>query len=115
MNLLKTFWEKEKMLFQHFLLFPQCVLPIEKLLLSFNYFPNKALFNVSAVQVVKTLWQKEKLLVMRNFSSHSVFYHCGEFSAIFIKFETVLCKTLLIWKSLKFVVCERVKLNLMCY
>ena len=50
-------------------------------------------FYVSAVQVLKTLWEKEKLLVMSNFSfSHSIFYSFGELSAIFIKFEIVVCK-----------------------
>ena len=46
----------------------------------------------------------EKLLVTSNFSfSHSVFYPFEEHSAIFIKF-----KIFSIWKSLKFVVWERV-------
>ena len=38
------------------------------------------------------MWEKEKLLVTSNFSfSHSVFYLFGEFSAIFIEFEIVVC------------------------
>ena len=42
--------------------------------------------------LLKTLWEKEKLLVTSNFSfSHSVFYGFGELSAISIKFE-VICK-----------------------
>ena len=42
--------------------------------------------------LLKTLWEKEKLLVTSNFSfSHSVFYCFGELSAIFIKFEIVVC------------------------
>ena len=50
-------------------------------------------FYVSAVQVLKTLWKKEKLLLTSNFSfSHSVFYSFGELSAIFIKLEIVVCK-----------------------
>ena len=52
-------------------------------------------FYVSAVLVslLKTLWEKEKLLLVSNFSfSHSVFYPFGELSAIFIKFEIVVCK-----------------------
>ena len=37
--------------------------------------------------------EKEKLLVMSNFSfSHSVFYPFGELSAIFVQFEIVVCK-----------------------
>ena len=44
-------------------------------------------------RLLKTLWEKEKLLVTSNFSfSHSVFYPFGELSAIFIKFEIVVCK-----------------------
>ena len=39
------------------------------------------------------MWEKEKLLVMSNFSfSRSVFYLCGELFAIFNKFEIVVCK-----------------------
>ena len=50
-------------------------------------------FYVSAVQVLKTLWEKEKLLIPSNFYfSYCVFYLFGEFSAIFIKFEIVVCK-----------------------
>ena len=40
---------------------------------------------------LKTLREKEKLLVTSNFSfSHGVFYPLGELSAIFIKFEVVV-------------------------
>ena len=50
-------------------------------------------FYVSALQVLKTLWVKEKLLVTSNFFfSHSVFYPFGELSAIFIRFKIVVCK-----------------------
>ena len=39
----------------------------------------------------KTLWEKEKLLVMSNFSfTHNVFYLFRELSAIFIKFRIVI-------------------------
>ena len=60
----------------------------------------------SAVQVLKTLWEKEKLLVMSNFSfSINVFYPFGEHSAIFIKFIIVVCKNLqfgrIIWERVK--------------
>ena len=48
---------------------------------------------VCSTSLLKTLWEKEKLLVTSNFScSHSVFYLSGELSAIFIKFEIVVCK-----------------------
>ena len=42
---------------------------------------------------LKTLQEKEKLLVTSNFSfSHSVFYPFEELPFIFIKFEIVVCK-----------------------
>ena len=58
-----------------------------------NPFPNKPWFlHVCSTSFLKTLQEKEKLLIMRNFSSsHSVFYLFGELSAIFIKFEIVVC------------------------
>ena len=59
-----------------------------------NPFPNKPWFlRVSITSLLKTLWEKENLLVMRNFSfSLSVFYPFGELSAILIKIEIVVCK-----------------------
>ena len=61
---------------------------------SFNPFPNKPWFlRVSSTSLLKTLWEKEKLLVTSNFFfSHSVFYPFEELSAIFIKFRIVICK-----------------------
>ena len=45
------------------------------------------------VCLLKTLWEKEKLLIMSNFSfTHNVFDSFEELSAIFIKFEIVVCK-----------------------
>ena len=42
---------------------------------------------------LKTLWEKEKLLITRNFSfTHSIFYLFKELSDIFIKFKIVVCK-----------------------
>ena len=57
-------------------------------------FPNKPWFlPACSTSLLKTLWEKEKLLVTSNFSfSHSVFYPFGELSAMFIKFEIVVCK-----------------------
>ena len=56
-----------------------------------NPFPNKPC--VCSISLLKTLREKEKLLVTSNFSlSHSVFYQFQELSAIFIKFEIVVCK-----------------------
>ena len=59
-----------------------------------NPFPNKPWFLcVCSASLLKTLWEKGKLLVMSNFSfSHNVFYWFGELSAIFIKFGIVVCK-----------------------
>ena len=74
-----------------------------------NPFPNKPWFlRVCSASLLKTLWEKEKLLVKSNLSfSHSVFYPFVELFAILIKSEIVVCK-LSLWKSLKFVVWERV-------
>ena len=60
----------------------------------FNPFPNKPWFLLFfSTSLLKTLWEKEKLLVTSNFSfSHSVFYPFEELSAIFMKFEFVVCK-----------------------
>ena len=59
-----------------------------------NPFPNKPWFlRVCSMSLLKTLWEKEKLLVTSNFSfSHSVFYTFWELSAIFIKLKIVVCK-----------------------
>ena len=59
-----------------------------------NPFPYKPWFlHVCSTSLLKTLWEKKKLLVTSNFSfSHRVFYLFGEFFAISIKFEIVVCK-----------------------
>ena len=59
-----------------------------------NPFPNRPWFlRVCSTSPLKTLWEKEKLLVTSNFSfSHSVFYPFGELSSIFIKFEIAVCR-----------------------
>ena len=53
-----------------------------------NPFPNKPWFlHVCSTSLLKTLWEKEKLLVTSNFSfSHSAFKPFREHSAISIKF-----------------------------
>ena len=60
----------------------------------FNIFPNKPWFlHVSNTSLLKTLREKEKLLVTSNFSfSHSVFYPFGKLSAILIQVKIVVCK-----------------------
>ena len=57
---------------------------------------NKPWFlRVCSRTLLKTLWEKEKLLITSNFSfSHSVFYLLEELSAIFIKVEIVVSKLL---------------------
>ena len=79
-----------------------------------NPFPNKPWFlRVWSTSLLKTLWEKEKLLVTSNFSfSHSVFYPFEELPSFFVKFEIVICKLFKVWKSLTFVVWERVKKSL---
>ena len=56
-----------------------------------NRFPNNLLYSTN---LLKTLWEKEKLLVTSNFSfSHSVFYPFGDPPpSIVIKFTIVVCK-----------------------
>ena len=57
------------------------------------------------VNLLKTLREQEKLLVMSTFSfSHSVFYPFCPLSTILIKFKICRLQTLSVWKSLKFVV-----------
>ena len=69
-------------------------------------------FYVHLIQVFlkkKTLWEKDKLLVTSNFSiSLSVFYLFCKLYTIFITFDKCRLQTLSVWKSLKFVVWERV-------
>ena len=59
----------------------------------FNPFPNKPLFlSVCGTRLLKTLWEKEKLLVTSNFPfSHSVFHPFGDF-AIFFTSKIGVCK-----------------------
>ena len=58
-----------------------------------NPFPNKPWFlHVCSTSLLKTLWEKEKLLATSNFSfSYSIFYPFVALSTIFIKFEKVIC------------------------
>ena len=61
-------------------------------------FPNNPWFlRVCSTSLLKTLREKEKMLIMSNFSfSQCVFHPFGKLSAIFIKFEIV------VWKLLQF-------------
>ena len=54
--------------YQHFLLFPKCYQKVSFTEV-FNPFPNKPWFlRVCSTSLLTTLWEKEKLLVMRNCS-----------------------------------------------
>ena len=57
--------------------------------------PNKPWFlRVCSTSLMKTMWEKEKLLMMSNFSfSHSDFYPVGELSAISIILKLLSTKS----------------------
>ena len=87
---------------EQFLLYPQCFqktcaadtlkpgLVLEKV----NSFPNKPWFLCVCRRILlKSMREKEKLLVTSNFSfSHSVFYPYGELPAVFIELKIVACQ-----------------------
>ena len=79
---------------------------------TFNPFPNKPWFlRVCSTSLLKTLWEKVKLHMMSNFSfCHSVFYLFEELFCYFCQLWNCRLQTLSVWKSLKCVVWERVKL-----
>ena len=115
---LRTLWVKERMFATSISPFPKifCILSRTNLkihaiiivypthakflvdmsttLLCVNPFPDKSWsLCVCSTILLKTMWEKEKLLVMSNFSfSHNVFYPFGEIFPIFIKFEIAVCK-----------------------
>ena len=59
-----------------------------------NPFPHKDTFwRPWETSLLKTLWEKEKLLITSNFSfTHRVFYQFRELFAIYIKFKIVVCR-----------------------
>ena len=60
-------------------------------------------FRVCGANLLKTLWEKEKLLVTSNFSfSYGVIYSFEYISGIYVNIKIVICK-LSIWKSPEFV------------
>ena len=102
-NFWKTLWEKEKMLVKIFCLFSAMFSTLWErytlwFFLRFNPMPNKHLFlRVSRRGLLKTLWEKEKLLVTSNFSfSHSVF---PSFRRIFYQTLNCCLLTISVWKS----------------
>ena len=84
---------------------------------TWTLFRNKPLFlRISSTSLLKTLQEKEKLLVTRNFSfSHSVFLPFGKLTTVFIKFQIVICKLRQFSKRRKFVGWERNKMFGKCY
>ena len=71
-----------------------------------NPFPhNDTFWRPWETSLLKTLWEKEKLLVTSNFSfSHSVFYPLGELCCHFHQIWNCRLQTLSVWESLKSVV-----------
>ena len=67
-----------------------------------NTLSNKPLsLRLCSKSFVKTLLEKETLLVTSNFSfSHGIFFPFGELSTIFIKLKICCLHTLSVWKSL---------------
>ena len=81
----------------------------------FNPFPNKPWFlRVCSISLLKTLWAKEKLLVTSNFSiSPQCFLPVSKTFCHFHQIWNCRLWTLYVWKSLKFVVWERVEQNIL--
>ena len=76
----------------------------------FNPFPNKPwILRVCTSSLLKTLWENDKLLVTSNFSFPTVFSTVVENILPFSSNIKCRLQTLSVWKSLKFVVWERVK------
>ena len=78
---------------QHFSVSQTILVLFMIMLLSVNPFPNKPWFlRVCSTSLLKTLWEKEKLLVTNNLSfSQRVFYPFGELTFFIIKFAIVVC------------------------
>ena len=83
-----------KMMVTHMVCFFLTVMHRVCFLSFYTPFPNKPwFFHLCSTSLLKTLQEKEKLLVLSNFSfSHSVFYPFGKLSAIFIKSKIIICK-----------------------
>ena len=77
--------------------------------LAINHFPNKPWFlRVCSTSLLKSLWEKEKLLIWSNFSfSHSVIYPFRRTLCHFHQLQNCGLQNLSVWKSLKFVVWEK--------
>ena len=118
---------------QHFLLFPKWFLSFQKKnhFLSHIYFFNldrftillfgkeltcltlsqtSPVFYLSAVQVFWKHWEKEKLLVTSNFSFSQCLLPVWRTLCYFHQIWNCRLQTIPVWKSLKFVVWERIKI-----
>ena len=83
----------------------------------FNSFPNKPWFlRVCNTSLLKTLGEKEKLLVTSNFSISQCFLPIWKTFCHFYQIQNCRLQTLSVWKSLKFFVWERVEIrkNILC-
>ena len=68
-----------------------------------------ALFMCLQCNLLKTMWEKEKLLVTSNVSfSHSIFYPFREISSLFSSNSYCRLQTFSVWKCPKFVILEKV-------
>ena len=83
----------------------------EVLILSnFNPFPNKPSFlRVCSTSLLKTLWKKEKLFNIQNFSFSQCFLPIWSTFCHFHRMSNCRLQTLSIWKSLNFILWEKVK------
>ena len=86
----------------------------DKCILKINPFPNKPWFlHVYGTSLLKTLWEKEKMLVTSIFSfSHSVSNSIKEINNHFTSIQFVVCKCFKFGHVQNSVVWERVKLLL---
>ena len=76
-----------------------------------NPFPNKLWFlHVCSTSLLKTLKEKEKLLVTSNFSFSQCLLPFWKTFCHFQQIQYCCLQTLSVWKSLSFVVLERVKI-----
>ena len=88
-----------------------CYYLLVEMLCNLNPFLNKPWFlHVCSTSLLKTLWKKEKLLVTSN-SSFSPQFFLPVWRTLFYFHQILNCRlqTISVWKSLKFVVWESVK------
>ena len=91
---LKKYWKPAFSQIVHYFFYHSPPPPPKKKKKKIDPFPhNDTFWRPWETSLLKTLWEKKKLLILSNFSfSHSVFYLFGLLSSIFVKFEIVVCK-----------------------